>query len=128
MDMSSVLGNLFDFRSKEEKKRIYEEYSKRIFPYGDAQKERVGEILAEMFPKENPRYVLMHYILVKEGMTGENPLDFKAAVKKVKGSPIRKTGHLEPGIHALLKVDLNIDENLNYPTTEELNADANSLQ
>jgi hypothetical protein len=125
--MSSVLGNLFDFRSKEEKKRIFEEYSKRIFPYGDAQKERVGEILAEMFPKENPRYVLMHYILIKEGMTGEKPLDFEAAVKKVKGSPIRKTTHLEPGIHALLKVDLNIDENLNYPTVEELNTDARSL-
>jgi hypothetical protein len=127
MDMSSVLGNLFSFRSKEEKARIYEAYSKRIFPYGEEQKERIAEILAELFPKHNPNYVLMHYILIKEGMTGESPLDFNAAVKKVKGSPLRKTAELEPGMHALLKVDLFIDENLNYPTLEELRAAINDI-
>jgi hypothetical protein len=127
MDMSSVLGNLFDFRSKEEKARTYEAYAKMIFPYGDAQKERVGELLAELFPNQNSNYVLMHYILIKEGMIGEAPLDFKAAAKKVKGSPLRKTAELEPGIHALLKVDLTIDENLEYPSIEELRASASDI-
>jgi hypothetical protein len=69
----------------------------------------------------------MHYILIKEGMTAEDPLDFYTAAKKVKGSPIKKTPELEAGIHALINVDLYIDENLEYPSLEELQAAASSI-
>jgi hypothetical protein len=124
MDMSGVLGSLFNFRSKEEKQRIYEAYSKRIFPYGDIQKEKIEEILAALFPKQNSKHVLMHYILIKEGMTEEEPLEFNEAVKKVKHSPIRSTSELEAGIEALLNADLVIEENLEYPSLEELRAAA----
>lgn len=118
--MSGIFGDLFSFKSKEEKERSYEAYSKRIFPYGDDQKDRIMELLSELFPKENPRYVLMHYILVKQGVTGEDAIGFDEAANKVKHSPIKATPEIQAGIHALLNVDLSIDENLEYPSIEEL--------
>lgn len=125
--MSSLLGNLFDFRSKEEKQSIYEDYSKRIFPYGDAQKDRIAELLAALFPEQSARYVLMHYILIKDGMTKAEALDFDTAAKKAKSSSIRKTPELQAGMCALLNVDLNIDENLEYPSLEGLRASASKI-
>ncbi|MDF2523958.1 MAG: hypothetical protein K0R31_1599, partial [Clostridiales bacterium] len=62
--MAGIMGRFFDFRSKEEKARSYEAYSKRIFPYGDDQKDRVSELLAELFPKEKQKNLMMHYILI----------------------------------------------------------------
>jgi hypothetical protein len=118
--MSGFLSGLFDFRSKEEKQRSYEAYSKQIFPYGDAQKERIAELLTALFPKEKPSFVLMYYILVKAAMLEEETVDYETAAKKVKGSPIKSTPALRAGIYPLLKVDLNIDESLEYPSLEEL--------
>ena len=60
--MSSILSGLFDFRSKEEKARSYEAYSKKIFPYGDAQKDAISEILAALFPNERKNYLVMYYV------------------------------------------------------------------
>jgi hypothetical protein len=128
MDMSSFLSGLFDFRSKEEKKRSYEAYSKLIFPYGDEQKERIAELLAGLFPKEKPSFVLMYYILVKSAMVGEEPVDFDTAVKKVKGSPMKSTPALRAGIRPLLEVDLTINENLEYPSLEELRAEVGASE
>lgn len=119
--MSSILGNLFDFRSKEEKARSYEAYSKRIFPYGEEQKNAVSELLASLFPNENPKYLLMYYILIKQGMTEEEALDFDTAAKKaVKCKLLTFTPEIKAGMKALLKIDLTINEKLEYPSIEEL--------
>lgn len=126
--MSGILGNIFDFRSKEEKARSYAAYSKRIFPYGNNQKDQISDILAALFPTLNPKHVLMYYILIKEGMTEEEPLDFETASAKVaKYSLVRITPELKAGIHALLNVDLSIDGKLEYPSIEELNAAASNI-
>lgn len=118
--MKSFFG-LFDFRSKEEKARSYEAYSKWIFPYGEEQKERITELIENIFPKLNKRHVLMYYILVKEGMTAEEALDFETAAKKVaKFSIVPVTPELKSGIQALLRADFAIDEKLEYPSIAEI--------
>ena len=119
--MSNVFGSLFDFRSKDDKKRDYDAYSKRIFPYGDAQREKIAGILTEWFPKEKQKYLMLHYVLVKEGLTAENPVDYQTSAKKIeKRKLVRMTPEFRAGIHALLDVDLAIDETLTYPSLEEL--------
>lgn len=124
--MSSFLSGLFDFRSKEEKHRNYEAYTKMIFPYGDAQKERITELLAGLFPHKDPDFVLMYYILVKAAMLQEESVDYETAAKKIKGSPIKSTSELRAAIYPLLQVDLNINENLEYPSLKELQAEVNN--
>lgn len=126
--MSRRGGGLFDFRSKEEKARIYEAYVKQIFPYGDSQREKVLGILADMFPKERLKPLMMHYILIKEEMTDENPLDFETAARKVeKKKLVRITPELHTGMQVLLNIDLGIDERLEYPSLEELKKEISSL-
>lgn len=117
--MSSMFGNFF--MSKEDKERKYEAYSKKIFPYGDEQRKKVSALLSETFPEEKLKYLMMHYILIKECMIGEEKLDFDTAARKIaKKKIIRITPELEKGIHAILEADLSIDEKLEYPLAEDL--------
>jgi hypothetical protein len=126
--MSGIIDNLFNFRSKEEKARNYESYSKRIFPYGDTQKERISDLLTALFPELNPKHVLMYYILIKEGMTEETPLEFETAAAKIaKYSLVRITPELKAGVQALLNIDLSINEELKYPSSEELRAASTNI-
>lgn len=119
--MSGILGNLFDMSSKEDKQQRYESYSKLIFPYGDGQREKVLELLSQMFPKQKIKYLMLHYILIKEGLVGEEKQSFEEAAAKVaKKKLIRVTPELQEGLYNLLNADLAIDENLEYPPLEEL--------
>lgn len=119
--MSNVFGSLFDFRSKDDKKRDYDAYSKRIFPYGDAQKEKIASILLELLPKEKEKYLMLHYVLVKQGLTSDNPMDYETSAKKIeKRKLVRLTPDFKAQIHALMDIDLAIDETLAYPSLEEL--------
>jgi protein-disulfide isomerase len=123
--MSSIFSKIFDSRSKEEKQRDFENYSNRIFPYGEAQKEKVFAILAELLPKQNQKYVRMHYILMKEQMVQEEPLSFTEADAKIAKKTLLKTNAVINNIiNNLLEVDLGIDENLVYPNIEELKVNA----
>jgi hypothetical protein len=109
------------FISKEERNQKYNDYSKRIFPYGDKQKDKVSSILSELFPHENLQYLLMHYILLKERVIEEGTLDYESAFKKVSKKKIIKISpDLQNKMIELLKADLSIDESLEYPSAEEV--------
>ncbi len=124
--MSSIFGKIFDSRSKEEKQRDYEIYSNRIFPYGEKHKEKVFGILAELLPKQNQKYLRMHYILMKEQMVQEEPLTFVEADAKIAKKTLLKTNpSLNSLIKTLLEVDLGIDDTLEYPNIEEIKVKAN---
>lgn len=95
------------FKSKEERARIFEEYSKKIFPRGDEQRQWVSEQLSEMFPNEKSRFLMMHYIMIKELMVGDQKLDFETAAKKIeKKKLIRITPELREGIQKIMEQDL----------------------
>ncbi|GAA4654258.1 hypothetical protein GCM10023142_13960 [Anaerocolumna aminovalerica] len=126
--MAGIFGKMFDMRSKDEKQRDFEAYSKRIFPYGDSHKEKVSEILTALYPKTNIKYLRMYYILLKDEMTGEDAVDFEAAAKKlIKKSMIKVTPELNADLHALLLADFEIDENLNFPSIEEIHEMSKNL-
>lgn len=119
--MPSVIQRMFDNRSKEEKQRDYDSFSLRVFPYGDAQKDKIGELLETLFPKEKRKYLLLHYILIKDPLTLNDKDDYDAIEKKAnKRKVVKITPEFKAVIKALVTADLAIDENLNYPTPEEL--------
>lgn len=119
--MSSIFSKMFDSRSKEEKQRDYENYSNRIFPYGEEQKDKVFAILAKLLPKQNQKYVRMHYILMKEQMVQVEPLSFAEADAMIAKKTLLKTNSAINNIlKTLLEVDLKIDEKLEYPNIEEI--------
>jgi len=126
--MAGIFGKMFDMRSKDEKQRDFEAYSKRIFPYGDSHKEKVSEILTALYPKTNIKYLRMYYILLKDEMTGEDTVDFETAAKKlIKKSMIKVTPELNADLHALLLADFEIDENLNFPSIDEIHEMSKNL-
>lgn len=123
--MAGIFGRLFDTRTKEDKQRDFENYSNRIFPYGEEHKEKVFGILDELLPKQNKKYLRMHYILLKDEMMQEEPLSFVEADGKIaKKTLLRTNPQINSLMKALLEVDLVIDEKLEYPTIEELKVKA----
>ena len=119
--MPSVIQRMFDNRSKDEKERDYDAFSQRVFPFGDEQKNKVGDLLETLFPKEKRKYLLLHYILIKDPLTLNEKDDYELIEKKAnKRKVVKITPEFKATIKALVLADLAIDENLNYPTPEEL--------
>lgn len=118
--MAGMFG--MDFRSKAEKAKDYEVFSNRIFPYGEAQKEKVVELLNAACPKNNIKYLLMYYIMIKDEMTGNPPLKFQDAASKIgkKRAVVRVTPKLEQILECILIIDLRMNESLEYPSYEEI--------
>lgn len=119
--MGGIFGKMFDTRTKEDKERDFENYSNRIFPYGEKQKDKVFAILDELLPKQNKKYLRMHYILLKDEMLQEQSLSFAKADAKIAKKTLLKTNAVINNlIKTLLEVDLRIDENLAYPNIKDL--------
>lgn len=117
--MGGIFGKLFDTRTKEDKQRDFENYSNRIFPYGEEQKDKVFGILDELLPKQNKKYVRMHYILLKDEMIQEELVTFAKADEKIAKKTLLKTNpSINSLIKALLEVDLEINDKLEYPNIE----------
>ena len=119
--MPSVIQRMFDNRSKEEKERDYDAFSQRVFPFGDEQKKKVGDLLEVLFPKEKRKYLLLHYILIKDPLTLNEKDDYELIEKKAnKRKVVKITPEFKAAIKALVLADLAIDEKLIYPMPEEL--------
>ncbi|TAH68851.1 MAG: hypothetical protein EWM47_07760 [Anaerolineaceae bacterium] len=111
----------FDFQSKKEREKNYQEYAKKIFPFGDAQKEKVLEILNDLSAYKQANQLLMHYILIKEAMIDSEEKDYKAIAEKIeKKRYARLTPEIKDCIRILMDKDLAMDESLDYPTAQEL--------
>lgn len=105
-------------RSKEEKEQAYQEYFSTIFPYGELQRIRVGLLLQELFPKERQKYIFLFYILLKEEYLKSS--DFEVALKEAeKKKIISKYPELSNVMRTLLMHDLQVTEELHYPSKEE---------
>lgn len=121
--MSNIFENMF--LSKEEKERRYREYLKKLFPYGENQKQKVQEIVSSLTSKKNAPQLMMHYVLIKEAMIDSESKDYDAVAAKIeKKNFVKLTPELKTCIKLLILKDLEIDENLNYPTCDELKAEA----
>ena len=94
-------SGVFDFRSKEERERDYKAFYKRVFPGGEAQKERVRSALAEHLPGEEITFLLMYYITLKDAMV----LDDAADQAQRKMSVIKVTPQMLEVIREVMEQD-----------------------
>lgn len=118
--MSSIISRMFDSRSKEEKDRDYEVYSKRIFPFGEVQKEKVGDLLSALFPKEKRHSLMLHYILLKDNVSGPDSKGYEAEARKMEKKKVVKiTPQFQAAVKILMDLDLQMDEQLQYPDVEK---------
>ena len=119
--------NIFEglFQSKEERERRSQEYSKKIFPYGEGQRQKIKDILYALAGKKNGAQLMMHYLLIKEAMIDSETKDYEAIAARIeKKKLIKLTPELRACVRLLIYKDLEADESLNYPTPEELKAQA----
>ena len=117
------MANFFgmEIRSKEEKEQDFADYSNRIFPYGEAQKDRISQLLQGLFPHENQQCLMVYYVSIKDEMTKRAAKSFEAAAEsQMRTSVIRITPELIQGVRALIIADQEAGEDLNYPTIQEL--------
>ena len=72
-----------EFKSREERERDERDYLYRIFPGGNDQKKAVQKELASRLPSVDIRGLMLFYVLVRDAMTGRDPMSFEDAVAKV---------------------------------------------
>jgi len=117
--MMDFFGGLFI--TKEERERKYKEYYRKLFPYGETQKQKIQDILQALIGKKYGTSLMMHYLLIKEAMIDSGMKDYdKIAADIEKKRLVRLTPELKACVRLLIYKDLGIDENLDYPTPEEL--------
>ncbi len=121
-------------RQRREEERIYGLWA---FPYGEAQKEKVGQLLKALLPREDKGMALAIYLMGREGYRNDCPLKeptepgedpFAAAAGALRSALPRNLREQIPLYLALIEADAGVDENLNYPTAETLRETAATLQ
>ena len=121
-------------RQRKEEERIYGLWA---FPYGQAQKEKVGELLKALLPKEDKGMALAIYLMGREGYRNDCPLKepaepaedpLAAAAGALRSALPRNLRNQIPLYLALIEADAKVDANLNYPAAEALEETAAALQ
>ncbi|NLM84577.1 MAG: hypothetical protein GX189_07750 [Clostridiales bacterium] len=130
---SSILSNLFSWKSKEQQKREEEEYARWAFPYGQEQRSRLVKLMLEIFPKETEPMVLIPFLTCKELYQNLcKKMGHEGAVRQLisevkKYKRIIRKGEM-PIYLALVVADSKVGEDLNYPPKEEILAMAKGFE
>lgn len=122
------------FKTPQERERERKAYDKWIYPYN--QKETIDKLIKDVFPEEDSVTAIFNYLIVREEMY---PIDSeeKFAIDESKYSKQAKLAEKRiffkskpdmPIYMALAEADLLIDENLNYPSIEEIKIRANKIR
>jgi hypothetical protein len=119
-------GTFYIWKSKAQQKQEQEDYEKWAFPYGQAQREKLVSLLLKVFPRETEATTLIPFLTCKEiysklcktpDLTDYAINRLLTDIKKYKRI-IRKNEM--PLYVALVVADSRIDENLEYPTAEQI--------
>lgn len=137
------MGSLMDmFMFKSAKQRAKEEkmYARWAFPYGDAQKEKVSQIVRELLPKEDPKAALALFLMGRQAYRGSYKDDAEDLAERTEEDKMHDLDRMlesqlfgrykkmTPYYKALVLADLEVDETLNYPSVEELRRRAEELK
>ena len=130
------------FIYKSAKQRAKEEklYARWAFPYGTAQREKLAQLMRELMPKENPQAAMAVFLMGREAYLGAydaDPEDLQDRQESQKIAALDRLldrqlfgqyRKLQPYYKALILADAEVDENLNYPSVEELRRRAEELK
>ena len=122
----------FAYRSPRKQKRDSRKYDAWAFPYGDAQRKIIQELLKDLFPKEAPRIAMTRYLIGREGYIGdfeEEAEDREAFTREdcLLQAGLRLRNQMNGAVDeeigrylALIEADAQIGEDLNYPSADRL--------
>lgn len=130
------------FTYKSAKQRAKEEklYARWAFPYGEAQREKLTQLMQELMPQENPKAAMAVFLIGREAYLGsyhEDPEDLQERQESEKMEALDRIldkqlfgryRKLQPYYKALILADAQVDETLNYPGAEELRRRAEELK
>ena len=117
--------------SKQEKKLKDDAYNRLFFPYGDIQKNRIIEILASLFPNETKENTMYNYIVTKQKIMDLelyrlNKEELNNLACALNESYITEDNNAKKYI-VLAYFDINITQDLSYPSIEEINLEEGNL-
>ena len=135
MDIADWLG----IKSREQEEREFQAFSENSFPYGQPQRDKVEELLSQLFPREKKQFTMMLFLLGKQyyhgyglrnekdyaGFTQEERLNI--AAKSLNRQLFGKHKKSLTTYLALIAADAQVDENLLYPTAQEILEQAQAL-
>ncbi len=135
MDIADWLG----IKSREQEEREFQAFSENSFPYGQPQRDKVEELLSQLFPREKKQFTMMLFLLGKQYYHGyglRNEQDYQGYTQEERLNIAAKSLNRQlTGKHrkslttylALIAADAQVDENLLYPTAQEIQEQARAL-
>lgn len=135
MDIADWLG----IKSREQEEREFQAFSENSFPYGQPQRDKVEELLSQLFPREKKQFTMMLFLLGKQYYHGyglRNEQDYQGLTQEDRLNIAAKSLNRQlTGKHrkslttylALIAADAQVDENLLYPTAQEIQEQARAL-
>lgn len=133
------IAEWFTFKSAKQRAREEKQFARWAFPYGEAQKEKVLELIRQLLPKEDPKAAMAVFLMGREALRGsfkDDPEDLAERTEQNKMNALDATlatqlfGRYKkfiPYYKALILADLEVDETLNYPSVEELRRRAEKM-
>ena len=133
------IAEWFSFKSPKQRAREQKQYAKWAFPYGDAQKEKIFQLVQELLPKEDPKSAMAVFLIGRQAYRGafnDDPEDLaeRTEEKKLRALDYQLSQQLFgrykkfiPYYKVLILADDQVDETLNYPSVEELRRRAEEM-
>jgi len=117
---------MFQWKSKEQREKEARVYADWAFPHGEKQKENLGALIHELIPKASLPLCMASYLTCKElyERTLESSETRENAVDKMLNAignyhQLIKSDEM-PLYLALVLADADLDEECEYPSTEEM--------
>ena len=132
-------GEWFTFKTAKQRAREEKQFARWAFPYGEAQKEKVLELIRQLLPKEDPKAAMAVFLMGREALRGsfkDDPEDLAERTEQNKMAALDRTLETQlfgrykkfiPYYKVLVLADLKVDETLNYPSVEELRRRAEEM-
>ena len=126
------IADWFTFKSAKQRARDERNFARWAFPYGEAQKEKIIQVIRELMPKEDPKAALSVFLMGRQAYRGsfrDDPEDLAERTKQdqmdaldavLANQLFGRYKKFIPYYKVLVLADLEVDETLNYPSAEEL--------
>ena len=126
------IADWFTFKSAKQRARDERNFARWAFPYGEAQKERIIQLIRELMPKEDPKAALSVFLMGRQAYRGsfrDDPEDLAERTKQdqmdaldavLANQLFGRYKKFIPYYKVLVLADLEVDETLNYPSADEL--------
>ena len=133
------IAEWFTFKSAKQRAREEKQFARWAFPYGDAQREKVLELIRQLLPKEDPKAAMAVFLMGREALRGSFKDDPEDLAERTEQNKMDALDHILanqlfgrykkfiPYYKVLVLADLKVDETLNYPSVEELRRRAEEL-